>query len=129
MKFKAILDSLRKGKLTDNVDPALYYIAGPTKQNFLMSWCRLVPARGIKGLKIPVMIIQGTTDPGRCTITAEKLKKAKSEATFLLVKGMNHIFKDAPADPDQNAATYTKQDVPLSAELVPAIVAFVNKVK
>ncbi len=113
-EVKAVLDSLRKGKLTDNVDPAIYYIAGPSKQNFLMSWCRLVPTRGIKGIKIPVLIIQGTTDLETPEENGQKLKKAKSDATLLLVKGMNHIFKDAPADPDQNKATYTKQDVPLA---------------
>ncbi len=128
-EVKTILDSLRKGKMTDNVDPAIYNIAGPSKQNFLMSWCRLVPIRGIKGMKIPTLIIQGSTDLVVTEDNGEKLKKAKSDAPYLLVKGMNHIFKDAPADPDQNAATYTKADVPLSATLVPGIADFVNRVK
>jgi len=128
-EVKVILDSLRKGKLTDNVDPAIYSIAGPTKQNFLMSWCRLVPIRGIKGMKIATMIVQGTTDLVVTADNGEKLKKAKSEAVYLEIKGMNHIFKDAPADPDQNAATYTKNDVPISAALIPGIADFVNRVK
>ena len=128
-EVKRILDSLRKGKLTDNVDPAIYNIAGPSKQNFLMSVCRLVPIRGIKGMKIPVLIIQGSTDLVIPEENGKKLKKAKSDAVFLAIKGMNHIFKDAPADPDQNAATYTKENVPLSATLVPGIVAFVNRVR
>jgi pimeloyl-ACP methyl ester carboxylesterase len=128
-EVKRILDSLRKGKLTDNVDPAIYSIAGPSKQNFLMSVCRLVPIRGIKGMKIPVLIIQGSTDLAVPGDNGDKLKKAKSDAVYLQVKGMNHIFKDAPADADQNAATYTKENAPLSATLVPGIVAFVNRVK
>jgi len=128
-EVKAILDSLRKGKLTDNVDPAIYNIAGPKKQNYLMSWCRLVPTRGMKGLKVPALVIQGTADLVVTADNGEKLKKAKSDALYLPIKGMNHIFKDAPADPDQNMANYTKEDVPLSAALVPGIVDFVNKVK
>jgi pimeloyl-ACP methyl ester carboxylesterase len=128
-EVKTVLDSLRKGKLTDNVDPAIYYIAGPAKQNFLMSWCRLAPLKGMKGMKIPTMIIQGTTDLTCPASNGEKLKKAKSDATYLVVQGMNHVFKDAPADPDKNMATYTQADMPLSAALVPGIVAFVNKVK
>jgi len=125
-EVKAILDSMRKGKLTDNVDPAIYYVASPAKQNFIMSWCRLVPTRGVKGMKVPVLIIQGTTDLAVSTDNGEKLKKSKSDASFLLIKGMNHIFKDAPADPDQNIATYTKDNIPLSAALVPGIVEFIN---
>jgi len=128
-EFKAILDSLRKGKTTDRVDPALYYIARPSIQNFLMSWCRLVPIRGIKALKIPVLIIQGTTDLVVSVDDAKKLKKAKSDATLLVIKGMNHILKDAPADEDKNTDTYTKPDLPLSADLVPGIVDFINKLK
>jgi len=128
-EVKAILDSLRKGKLTENVDPAIYNIAGPIKQNYLMSWCRLVPTRGIKGLKIAALVIQGSTDLVITEDNGEKLKKAKSDAVLLVIKGMNHIFKDAPADPDQNMATYTKPDVPLSAALVPGIADFVNRIK
>jgi hypothetical protein len=48
----------------------------------------------------------------------------------VIIKGMNHILKDAPADEDQNMATYDKPDLPLDATLVPAIVDFVkNKTK
>ena len=42
---------------------------------------------------------------------------------------MNHILKDAPADEEQNYATYSKPDLPLSPVLVPGIVDFVNKVR
>lgn len=128
-EFKAILDSLRKGKTTPNVDPALYYIASPSKQHFLMSWCRLVPQRGMKRMKMPVMIINGSTDLQVPVDNAEKLKKAKSDAVLLIINGMNHILKEAPADPDQNMATFGKPDLPLKPELVTGIVDFVNKLK
>lgn len=128
-EFKTILDSLRRGKITDKVDPSLYFIARPSVQNFLMSWCRLVPVRGIKSVKVPVLIIQGTTDLAITMENGDKLKKAKSDATLLMIKGMNHILKDAPADEEQNMATYAKPDLPLSPTLVPGIVDFVNKLK
>ncbi|HWZ02725.1 MAG TPA: DUF3887 domain-containing protein [Mucilaginibacter sp.] len=128
-EFKTILDTLKRGKITDNVDPSLYFIARPSIQNFLMSWCRLSPLRGIKGLKVPALIIQGTTDLTVKTENGEKLKKAKSDAQLLVIKGMNHILKDAPADEDKNMDTYSKPDLPLSAELVPGIVDFINKLK
>ncbi|MDR3695379.1 DUF3887 domain-containing protein [Mucilaginibacter sp.] len=128
-EFKAILDSLKKGKTTDKVDPSLYFIARPTIQNFLMSVCRLVPTRGMKAMKIPAMIIQGTTDLTVPVDNAEKLKKAKSDAQLLIIKGMNHILKDAPADEEKNTDTYSKPDLPLSAGLVPGMVDFINKLK
>lgn len=128
-EFKAILDSLRKGKTTDKVDPSLYYIASPAKQHFLMSLCRIVPQRGMKRIKFPVLIVQGTTDLTVPVENAEKLKKAKSDATLLVISGMNHILKPAPADPEQNMATYSKPDLPLKPELVPAMVEFIDKLR
>lgn len=128
-EFKAFMDSLRKGKLTPNIDPALYYIARPSIQNFIMSYCRYDPVRGIKRIKVPILVIQGTTDKMVTIENGRRFKKAKSEATLLEIKGMNHILKDAPDDDEQNVATYGKPDLPLSSALVPAIVEFVNKVR
>ena len=128
-EFQAILDSLRKGKTTDKVDLALYNIARPSLQTFLMSWCRCVPARGIKTFKVPVLIIQGTTDLAIKPVNAEKLKKAKSDAGLLMIKNMNHILRDAPQDEEKNMATYTNPDVPLKAEFVTGITSFVNRLK
>jgi uncharacterized protein len=80
-------------------------------------------------MKFPVLIIQGTTDLIISVDNGEKLKKAKSDAVYLPVTGMNHILKAAPADPDLNMATYDKPDLPLKPELVTGIVDFINKLK
>jgi pimeloyl-ACP methyl ester carboxylesterase len=124
--FKALLDSMKKGKTIDNVDPALWSIARPSIQRYLMSWFRYNPARIIKVLKMPVLIIQGTTDLQVTTADADKLKKAKSDATLIIIPGMNHILKEAPADRDQNLATYNNPELPLKAELMPDLVKFIN---
>ncbi len=125
--FKTLLDSMKKGKTIDNIDPALYFIASPAKQKYLMSYCRFPPLRIIKIVKVPILIIQGATDVQISVADAEKLKKVKSDATLIIIPGMNHVMKEAPADKDQNLATYSKPDLPLKPELVPDIVAFVNK--
>ncbi|HWD90067.1 MAG TPA: alpha/beta hydrolase [Mucilaginibacter sp.] len=125
-EFKTLLDSMKKGKTIDNIDPRMYYIARPSVQRYLISWFRYEPARIIKMLKMPILIIQGNTDLQVSTADADKLKKAKSEATEIIIPNMNHVLKDAPADRDQNLATYNKPDLPLKAELVPDVVKFVN---
>lgn len=127
--FRSILDSLKRGKLTDRVDPALYPIARPDVQPYLLSWMMHDPARDIKKLKIPVLIIQGTTDLQVSVSNAEKLKKANSDATLSIIPNMNHILKEAPADKDKNLETYHKPDLPLKPELVTDIVGFINKLK
>ena len=125
--FKTLLDSLKKGKTIDNIDPALYFIASPAKQRYLMSYCKYQPLREIKKVKAPVLIIQGATDLQVTVDDATKLKKSKSDAILTIIPGMNHILKEAPADKDQNLATYNKPDLPLKPELIPAIADFINK--
>jgi pimeloyl-ACP methyl ester carboxylesterase len=126
-EFKTLIDSMKKGKTIDNIDPALYFIARPSIQKYLMSWCRYNPARVIKIIKIPILIIQGTTDLQVTVADADKLKKAKSDATLNIIPGMNHVLKEAPEDRDKNLATYSNPTLPLKAELMPDIIAFINK--
>ena len=128
-EFKTIMDSLKKGKTTENIDPSLYFIARPSVQPFIMSWCRYEPLRIIKKMKTPILLIQGTTDLTVLPDNGDRFKKAKSDATLLSVKDMNHILKEAPADPEKNVATYAIPDLPLKKELIPAIVDFINKLK
>ncbi|MGZ3763764.1 MAG: serine aminopeptidase domain-containing protein [Mucilaginibacter sp.] len=125
--FKTLVDSMRKGKTIDNIDPSLYFIASPAKQRFLISYCRYPPLRVMKFVKMPTLIIQGTNDLQNTVADGEKLKKAKSDAVLVTIPGMNHILKDAPTDKDQNLATYNKPDLPLKPELIPAIVDFITK--
>lgn len=127
--FKQMLDSLKRGKTTDNIDPSLYFIARPGIQKYLMSWFRYNPTREIRKLKIPILIVQGNTDLQVKVTDAEKLKKAKSDAILVIVPEMNHVLKEAPADKDKNLATYNEPDLPLKPEFVKALIPFVKRVR
>ena len=126
--FKVVLDSLKRGKIHKNVDPALYSFARPSVQPYLMSWCRFDPVSEIKKLKIPILVVQGTTDLQVDVSNAEKLKKAKT-TEVLIIPGMNHILKEAPLDREKNLATYKDPSLPLKPELIPAIIDFIAKLK
>ncbi len=128
-EFKRIVDSLRKGKTTDKVDPALYSVMRPSIQKYMMSWMQYDPQRVIKRVKTPILIIQGTNDIQVGVDQAEKLKKAKSEATLKIIPGMSHILKEGPADKEQNFATYNQPDLPLKPEFITAVVDFVKGIK
>ncbi|MDN3582193.1 serine aminopeptidase domain-containing protein [Mucilaginibacter flavus] len=127
--FKRMLDSLKKGKTTDNIDPSLYFIARPGIQKYLMSWFRYNPTRVIRQIKIPILIVHGTTDLQVKVTDAEKLKKAKSDATLEIIPEMNHILKEAPADKDKNLATDSDPNLPLKPEFVKALITFVKHVR
>jgi len=127
INFHSIIDSLRKGKINPNVDPQLYALARPSIQQYLMSWCRYNPQVEIRKLKIPVLIVQGTTDLQVGVDNAQKLKNtARSNAVLILIRGMNHILKDAPPDSDKNMATYKDPTLPLDAQLVTSVVDFIK---
>ena len=125
--FKGVLDTLRRGKINNKVDPALYPVARPSLQWYILSWWRFDPQAEIKKLKKPILIVQGTTDLEVDVNQAEKLKKGKLPVVAI-INGMNYVLKDAPADKDKNMATYTNPDLPLKPELVTTLVDFINKV-
>jgi len=128
--IKRMLDSLKKGKTWDNIDISLYPIARPSIQPFVMSWCRYDPQREIKKLKMPVLIIQGTADLEIGVENGNKLKSAaKSSAQYAIIRGMNHVLKDAPENKDKNLATYKDPTLPLNQELVKTVVDFIQGLK
>jgi pimeloyl-ACP methyl ester carboxylesterase len=128
-EFKTIVDSLKKGKTTPKVDPMLYAIARPSIQPYLMTWLPIEPVRIIKKLKVPILIIQGNTDLQVTVADAELLKKAKSEATLKIIDGMNHVLKQAPAEREQNMATYNDPSLPIKPELIANVVDFIKGLK
>lgn len=127
--FKKVLDSLIIGKIQPKVDASLYAIARPAMQNYLMSWFRYDPSQEIKNLKVPVLIVQGTTDLQVTVVDGEKLKKARSAFSYLPVRGMNYVLRDAPADRDKNMATYNQPDLPLKPEFVSGVLDFIHGLK
>lgn len=127
--IKNVLDSLKRGKVNPNVDPQLYSIARPSIQYYLMSWCRYDPTQVIRRLKMPILLIQGTTDLQVTPDNGQKLKSAKSSAILMPIRGMNYVLKTAPSDKEQNLATYKQPDLPLNTEMVTDIVDFIEKLK
>lgn len=124
------IDSLEAGKTVAEINPLLYSLFRPSVQPYMISWFRYDPCTEIKKLTIPVLILQGTTDIQVSVEDAEKLKEARPEAELVLIEGMNHILKEAPADRKANIATYTDPDLPVNGTLVRQITGFIaNAVK
>jgi fermentation-respiration switch protein FrsA (DUF1100 family) len=77
---------------------------------------------------VPVLIVQGTTDiqvdPGEAKTL---LKAAKPSTEVLLINGMNHVMKEAPADRTQNLAAYSDPNLPIVPEVPRAIVALARR--
>ncbi len=129
----ALLKRLEAGEVVDPLPesianiPVLAGLFRPSVQPYLISWFRYDPAQEISTLDIPALIVQGTTDLQVSEEDARKLKEAQPDADSVLIPGMNHVFKEAPADPVANQATYTNPDLPLADGLVEPLVTFLEK--
>lgn len=55
-------EQLKAGKILASPDPQLNSLFRPSVQPYLISWFRYDPATELAKLKIPVLIVQGTTD-------------------------------------------------------------------
>ncbi|WP_026778145.1 S9 family peptidase [Polaribacter sp. Hel_I_88] len=113
------------GEITE-VDPNLLSLFAKPNQPFLTSWIELNPLEEIKNVTIPTLLINGDKDIQVQVLDAENLKKAKPEATLVIIKNMNHVLKDIQKEED-NLASYYSADFPISEELIKTIVEFIHK--
>ena len=113
------------------VDPAplpapVRPLFNPATQGYLIDMIRQDPAAEVAALKVPVLIVQGEEDLQVKPTDAAALAKAQPKAKLVLIPGMNHVFKSAPAgDRAANLKTYGEA-APIVPALVDAIAGFVN---
>jgi pimeloyl-ACP methyl ester carboxylesterase len=122
-----ILDNLKNGKTVDPVDPKLNNLFRASVQPYLISWFKYDPQQEIAGLKLPILLIQGTSDIQVTTDDANLLAKANPKATLKLVDNMNHVLRSVTGDRQANIATYNNPSLPLSDGLVTTISGFILK--
>lgn len=122
-----IIDSLGKGKTVDSVPQQLYMIFRPSVQPYMISWFRRDPREEIKKLEIPILILQGSTDMQVSEEDAKALFNANNRAEYHLIKGMNHVLKEAEADQQKNLATYSDTSLPVKPELLLDITGFIGQ--
>lgn len=123
----SIIDRLVEGKTVDKVDLVLYSLFRPSVQPYMISWFKYDPAKEIAKLKIPVLIVQGSTDIQVGEKDARMLAAANAKAEIRIIQGMNHIFKEVESDRMKNIATYNQPDLPIKNELVEAIGDFIGR--
>ena len=122
------IDTLEKG---GSVDPAslpapLKPLFNPAVQPFLRDQFAQDPAKFAANLKLPLLIVLGDRDLQVKTADAEALHAAQPKSELRIVKGMNHVLKDAPADFAGNFATYRDPDKPITPDVAEAIASFVK---
>lgn len=123
---RVILDSLEAGYHVKNINPMLLSIFRPDIQGFIMSWMKYDPAQELQKVKAKTIIIQGETDIQVRKEDALRLEEMNPGADLYLIKGMNHILKNAPEDRQENVKTYSDPDLPVNEKLIEIITGYIN---
>lgn len=122
-----ILASLEQGKTVAEVPPALATLYRPSIQPYLISWMKYVPTGHLAALRMPVLIVQGTTDIQVGVEQAQALKAARPDAVLAIVPGMNHVLKEVALDPQHPVASYGDPSLPLHPQLAATVTGFLRK--
>jgi pimeloyl-ACP methyl ester carboxylesterase len=123
------VSALEAGRRVDSVPPVLAALFRASVQPYLISWFRYDPAREIARLKMPVLILQGSTDIQVSVVDARLLAKANPAAKLVVIEGMNHVLKEVPAEREKQIASYGDPSLPLASSLVTEIADLVNGLK
>ncbi|MDQ5839521.1 MAG: alpha/beta hydrolase, partial [Acidobacteriota bacterium] len=128
-RSEEIFKSLVEGKTEADVPAPLAALFRPSVQPYIISWLKYDPQKEIAKLNSPVLIAQGTHDLQVGEAEAKLLAAAKPSAKLLLVEGMNHVLKETPADPKQQAASYSDPSLPDAPRLLSEVGSFVKGIK
>jgi pimeloyl-ACP methyl ester carboxylesterase len=122
------IDKLAAGQHVDvsGMNPALLPLFYPQVQDFVIDEMSYDPAKLVAAYRGPVLVLQGSTDLQVSLADAQRLAAARPGVKLVVLAGVNHVLKVAPADRGANLATYADPSLPLAPGLAEAIAAFVN---
>lgn len=124
----AAIGQLEQGRHVDvsGYPERLKMLFHPTVQTYLINAFAYDPVDLLKRYAGPVLVLQGSTDLQVSNADAERLKAARPDVRLVMLPGVNHVLKAAPADRAANLATYGDPLLPIAPAAVEAVAAFVK---
>lgn len=125
-----VIASLERGEqVAPPAFPPLDTLFRTSVQPYMISWMRYDPAAEYAKLRIPALIVQGTTDVQVKVEDARALAAAKPDAELAIIENMCHPLKESTAMTGaEQDRQYSDPDLPLHPALVPALREFVRRV-
>lgn len=124
----AMLDSVGAGRVATGLPPPLDALFSEANQRYLISTLPYDPARDFAAFDGPALVVLGSTDLQVLPENAGRFRAARPAAEVVVVEGMNHVLRDASGDLAAQVPSYTDPDLPLTAEAVARVAAFVQDV-
>ena len=121
------VDELLAGRKVDQVPSELKSLFRPSVQPFLMTWLKYDPAREIADLRIPILLVQGTTDIQVSVDDAKLLAASNKNAHLATIDKMNHVLKYAPLmSLIAQANIYAEPSLPLAPHFMDEVWSFLK---
>ena len=123
-----LLDRLAQGETIPAAEVPVFLNAllHPTIQPYLKSFMMIDPKTELAKLNIPTLNVIGDTDIQIQVEETQRLSANLNHVDLKVIKGMNHVLKNAPAERNANLATYSQPELPLHENLIPVILKFLE---
>ena len=122
-----IIEKLKNKEFVDSVPPLLNSLFNKSVQKYLIDASSYNPQLEIAKLNMPILVLQGTNDIQIEIKDAQLLHNAAPKSRLEIIKGMNHVFRQAPENRLLNMQTYGNPELPIDASLVNLIVDFLDE--
>lgn len=126
---RTAFDEIKSKGRTTNYSPYLESIFRSSVQPYINSWMKFDPSEEISKLDIPVLIINGDADLQVDVADAEILQNANPDSELVIIKNMNHIFREIKGENLENTKAYNEPQRPLHPVLIPAMTAFIKSIE
>lgn len=93
------LDAIKAGRMVADLPPVMMGALRPSIQPYITSVFAQDPAALLRGLKVPVLILQGDADTNVTVADAKALAGARPDATLKIMPNVNHSLRIAKDDP------------------------------
>lgn len=121
-----VLSELEAGR-TVECPPLMAALCRPSVQPYIISWMAMDPVALAAAETRPILVVQGSTDIQTTVVDAQALAGARAGIELVILEGVNHVLKVAPAERAANVATYSNPDLPLADGVVDAIAGFIRR--
>jgi len=126
---RTIIDSLNKGVLVSNVSQTLYSLFRPSVQPYLISWFKYNPKIEMSKVKTAILILHGSNDIQVKSTEAMQLGTSNPSAKTVIIDNMNHVLKNSSNNYQENIATYSNPNLPLSIRFCFELDNFIESIR
>ena len=123
-QIHAAIEAERAGRPIPEVPKGYGKLFGPETEPYIRSEIGVDPVAEVAKVKVPVLVVQGDNDFQMKVGDARRLAAA-AHVQPVIIPGMNHNLKLAPADIRGNYLTYMNPNLPLAPGVAETITAFV----